>query len=47
MTAAAFLAENRNPSEDDIVNAMTGNLCRCMAYTRIKKAVARAAADMA
>jgi isoquinoline 1-oxidoreductase alpha subunit len=47
MTAAAFLAENRNPSDADIVNAMTGNLCRCMAYVRIKKAVARAASEMA
>lgn len=47
MTAAAFLAENKKPSDQDIVDAMTGNLCRCMAYVRIKKAVARAATEMA
>ena len=46
MTAAAFLSENPNPSDDEIVGAMTGNLCRCMAYKRIKAAVARAASDM-
>ena len=43
MTAAAFLAQNPNPSEDDIVNAMSANYCRCGCYVRIKAAVARAA----
>jgi isoquinoline 1-oxidoreductase subunit alpha len=43
MTAAAFLAENPNPSEDDIINAMSANYCRCGCYVRIKAAVARAA----
>lgn len=43
MTAAAFLKDNPNPSDDEIVAAMTGNLCRCMAYKRIKAAVRRAA----
>jgi isoquinoline 1-oxidoreductase alpha subunit len=39
MQAANLLASNANPSDDEIVAAMNGNLCRCMAYTRIKKAV--------
>ncbi|USG60319.1 (2Fe-2S)-binding protein [Sneathiella marina] len=46
MTAAAFLDENKNPSDEDIVEAMTGNICRCMSYVRIKKAVRRAADEM-
>lgn len=44
MQAASLLARNPQPSDDDIVSAMNGNLCRCMAYTRIRKAV-RVAAD--
>jgi isoquinoline 1-oxidoreductase alpha subunit len=47
MRAAAFLETNPSPSEEDIVAAMTGNLCRCGAYGRIKRAVARAAGEMA
>jgi len=47
MRAAAFLETNPSPSEEDIVAAMTGNLCRCGAYGRIKRAVARAAEGMA
>ncbi len=39
MQAAALLASNPSPSGDDIEAAMNGNICRCMAYTRIKKAV--------
>lgn len=46
MTAAAFLAKNNDPSDSEIVDAMTGNLCRCMSYVRIKKAVRRAADEM-
>ena len=34
---------NPNPSDDDINSAMNGNLCRCMAYTRIRKAIKVAA----
>jgi len=37
MQAASLLAQNSNPSDADIVDAMSGNLCRCMAYTRIKR----------
>jgi isoquinoline 1-oxidoreductase alpha subunit len=43
MTAAALLAKNPSPSDDDITNAMTGNLCRCGTYNRIRKAIHRAA----
>lgn len=39
MTAAAFLKENKSPSDGDIVEAMSGNICRCAAYLRIKEAV--------
>lgn len=39
MQAASLLASNPSPSDDEIVTALNGNLCRCMAYTRIKKAV--------
>ncbi|MEL6974855.1 MAG: (2Fe-2S)-binding protein [Bacteroidota bacterium] len=46
MTAAAFLESNPNPSENDIENAMNGNICRCATYTRIKKAVQLAAENM-
>jgi isoquinoline 1-oxidoreductase alpha subunit len=44
MTAAALLAENANPSDDEIVAAMRYNYCRCGTYPRIKRAVVRAAA---
>lgn len=43
MSAAALLAKNPNPSEEDIVSAMSGNLCRCGTYNRIRKAIRRAA----
>ena len=39
MQAANLLADNSNPSDDDITAAMNGNLCRCMAYSRIRKAI--------
>ena len=39
MQAAGLLESNPNPSDQEIVNAMNGNLCRCMAYHRIKKAI--------
>ena len=44
MQAAQLLNENPAPSDEEIVNHMNGNLCRCMAYTRIKRAI-RAAAN--
>ena len=43
MQAADLLENNPNPTDDDISNAMNGNLCRCMAYTRIRKAIKVAA----
>lgn len=43
MQAADLLANNSNPSDADINAAMNGNLCRCMAYTRIRKAIKSAA----
>lgn len=43
MTAASFLKNNLNPSDDEIDQAMTGNLCRCGTYPRIRKAVRDAA----
>ena len=43
MQAADLLAGNSNPNDDDINNAMNGNLCRCMAYPRIRKAIKSAA----
>ena len=46
MSAAALLAVNANPSDADIDDAMTGNLCRCGTYARIRKAI-HAAAEMA
>jgi isoquinoline 1-oxidoreductase alpha subunit len=44
MQAAELLAREPRPNEQQVVEHMTGNLCRCMAYPRIKKAVIRGAA---
>lgn len=46
MTATAFLNENKNPSEEEIREAMHGNICRCASYNRIEKAVKVAAKKM-
>jgi len=43
MAAAAMLAKNPNPSDDDISQTMSGNLCRCGTYERIRRAIHRAA----
>lgn len=43
MQAASLLAENNNPSDEDINDAMSGNLCRCGTYPRIREAVKTAA----
>ena len=45
MSAAALLAENADPSDEDIAQAMNGNLCRCGAYLRIRAAIKTAAAN--
>jgi aerobic-type carbon monoxide dehydrogenase small subunit (CoxS/CutS family) len=42
MTAAALIDGNKNPSDADIDGAMSGNLCRCGTYVRIRAAVKRA-----
>jgi len=43
MSAAALLRQNPNPSDADIDKAMSGNLCRCGTYTRIRAAIKQAA----
>jgi isoquinoline 1-oxidoreductase alpha subunit len=45
MQAAALLAANKNPSRDDIVRHMDGNICRCGTYPRILRAIERAARE--
>ncbi len=46
MTALSFLEQNSDPSEEEIVNAMSNNYCRCGCYVRIKAAVKDAAGIM-
>ena len=43
MSASALLAQNANPSDDDIDSAMAGNICRCGTYPRIRAAIKTAA----
>jgi isoquinoline 1-oxidoreductase subunit alpha len=43
MQAAALLATSKNPSRDDIIRHMDGNICRCGTYPRILRAIERAA----
>jgi isoquinoline 1-oxidoreductase subunit alpha len=43
MQAAAFLKDTPNPTDEDIDSAMTGNLCRCGTYPRIRAAIKQAA----
>ena len=43
MSAAALLADNPRPSDDDIDRAMAGNICRCGTYGRVRSAIHRAA----
>ena len=43
MSASALLAKNSNPSDADIDTAMSGNICRCGTYTRIRAAIKQAA----
>jgi isoquinoline 1-oxidoreductase subunit alpha len=47
MSAAALLAKNPKPSDADIDEAMSGNLCRCGTYQRIRRAIHRASEMMA
>jgi carbon-monoxide dehydrogenase small subunit len=43
MTCSALLERNKNPSEQEIRQAISGNLCRCTGYLNIVKAVQHAA----
>jgi isoquinoline 1-oxidoreductase subunit alpha len=43
MQAAALLKQTPNPTDDDIDNAMSGNICRCGTYQRIRAAIKQAA----
>ena len=43
MSASALLASNAQPSDSDIEQAMSGNICRCGTYTRIRAAIKTAA----
>lgn len=45
MAAAALLSENKNPSDEDIDEAMRSNWCRCGTYDRIRKAIHAAAKE--
>jgi isoquinoline 1-oxidoreductase alpha subunit len=46
MQAAALLRRFPQPTDEDIDSIMNGNLCRCMAYVRIRRAIKIAAADV-
>ncbi len=46
MSASALLSKNKNPSDADIDAAMSGNICRCGTYPRIRAAIKTAAAEM-
>ncbi|EKO3916403.1 (2Fe-2S)-binding protein [Vibrio fluvialis] len=46
MSAVALLERNPNPSDEDIDAAMSGNICRCATYVRIRKAIKDAAAQL-
>jgi carbon-monoxide dehydrogenase small subunit len=46
MTMTAFLDENDSPSEDEVREALSGNLCRCTGYQNIVDAVMSAATRM-
>ena len=47
MSACALLASKKNPSDADIDNAMSGNLCRCGTYNQIRAAIKDAAGSLA
>ena len=46
MSATALLAANKNPSDEDIDAYMSGNICRCATYVRIKAAIKQAAKNI-
>lgn len=47
MQAIAFLKTNKNPTDQDIDTVMSGNLCRCGTYQRIRAAIHKAAKELA
>lgn len=47
MSAVALLSTNRKPTDTDIDNAMSGNICRCATYVRIRAAIHEAAKTLA
>ncbi len=46
LSALALLESNPNPGDEDILDAMEGNICRCGTYPRIKAAIQKAGANM-
>ena len=46
MSAVSLLAENPNPTDSDIDDAMSGNICRCATYIRIRSAIKDAARNL-
>jgi len=47
MSATALLSSNKHPTDDEINAAMSGNICRCASYPRIRRAIKRASAALA
>jgi isoquinoline 1-oxidoreductase alpha subunit len=47
MSATGLLTQNKSPTDADIDAAMSGNICRCATYPRIRAAIKRAAASLA
>jgi isoquinoline 1-oxidoreductase subunit alpha len=47
MQAASLLKDTPNPTDDDIDSAMSGNICRCGTYPRIRAAIKAAATKVA
>ena len=47
MSASALLSQNRDPSDEDINASMSGNICRCATYFRIRAAIKQAAKALA
>jgi isoquinoline 1-oxidoreductase alpha subunit len=46
MQAASLLKDFPTPSDQDIDAVMAGNLCRCMTYVRVRRAIKQAAAEL-
>ena len=46
MSAVALLQKNKSPSDADIDAAMSGNICRCGTYQRVREAIKSAAASL-